>query len=103
MEDVIRKIIEIDHLAEKLDSENADLRRETEVSVENDKKAVRERYLERARGRIWKNAALEEKFLEQALREIAEKQEEVAARLNGIYESMHLQWAEEIYNRVLGR
>ncbi|MDR3644211.1 MAG: hypothetical protein P4M02_03960, partial [Clostridia bacterium] len=81
MQDIIQKIIEIDRMAQKLTDETIDLRKEAEDSIENDKKRMREQYIERARNRIRKNSDTEEAFLKQSLEEIAAKRGEISERL----------------------
>ena len=101
MQDIIQKIIEIDRMAQKLTDETIELRREAEASIEEDKKAMREQYIEKARARIKTNTEAEEVFLKQSLAEIAQKRDEIAAQLNSAYEEKHAQWADEIYKRVV--
>ncbi len=102
MQDIIKKIIEIDHMAQKMTEDALALKEEAESSIENDKKALREKYIERARKRIEVTAATEEKFLEESLDEIGKRYSMIAAKLNENYETNHVRWADEIYKRVIG-
>ena len=63
MQDIIQKIIEIDKRAQKMTDEAQELRKEAEASIESDKKALREQYLERARRRIAITNETEDKYL----------------------------------------
>lgn len=103
MQDIIQKIIEIDHMAQKLTDETIELRKQSEASIENDKKKMRDEYISKARSRIAKNTEVEEAFLKNSLEEIAAKKVEMEARLKQIREDNHDKWVTEIYNRVLGR
>lgn len=103
MQDIIQKIIEIDHMAQKLTDETIEMRKEAEASIENDKKKLREEYIEKARKRIGQNKEIEETFLQQSLRDIDARYVQIEDRLRKTYDEKHTQWAEAIYNRVLGR
>lgn len=103
MQDIIQKIIEIDRMAQKLTDETIELRKEAEASIENDKKRLREEYIEKARQRIQKNSEIEEAFLKQSLSDIETRYSQNEQNLRQVYENKHTQWAEEIYNKVLGR
>lgn len=102
MQDIIKKIIEIDHTAQKMTDDALTLKSEAESSIEKDKKALREQYIARAKKRIDITAKTEEKFLEEALDDINRKYSAAASKLSSKYDSSHSQWAEEIYKRVIG-
>lgn len=102
MQDIIKKIIEVDRMAQKMTDDALALKGEAEKSIENDKKALREKYIQRARKRIEVTAATEEKFLEESLDEIKNKYSGIAANLQENYEQNHAKWAGEIYKRVIG-
>ena len=102
MQDIIKKIIEIDHMAQKMTDDALALRAEAESSIEQDKKALREKYIQRAKRRIDVTAGTEEKFLDEALEEIKNRYSGVATLLHDNYEKNHEQWAKEIYKRVIG-
>lgn len=102
MQDIIKKIIEIDKTAQKMTSDALALKEEAQLSIEQDKKELREKYIQRAKRRIDVTAQTEEKFLEEALDEIKQRYDGVAAKLNESFELNHKRWAEEIYQRVIG-
>lgn len=102
MQDIIKKIIEIDHMAQKMTDDALALKSEAESSIEKDKLALRDKYIERAKKRIDVTASTEEKFLAEALDEINSRYSAIASVLNGNYDKNHAQWAEEIYKRVIG-
>lgn len=103
MQDIIQKIIEIDHMAQKLTDETVEMRKEAEASIEEDKKKLRDEYLAKARKRIAQNEKVEEDFLQKSLEEIHKTGTEMEDRLRKIDKDNHEKWAGEIYNRVLGR
>jgi hypothetical protein len=102
VQDIIKKIIEIDHMAQKMTDDALALKGEAESSIDKDKKSLREKYMQRAKRRIDVTAKTEEKFLEEALDEIKSKYSGVASVLNQNFNENHKQWAEEIYKRVIG-
>ena len=103
MQDIIRKIIEIDKMAQKLSDETNEIRQQKEAELESDKRRMREDYLSQARSRIELNAKTEEEFLQKSMAEIAQRREQIEGELRGLYEERHTQWVDEIYNRVIGR
>lgn len=102
MQDIIKKIIEIDRNAQKMTEEALALKSEAESAIEKDKSALREQYIARAKKRIEITARTEESFLEEALDDINKKYSSAAAQLKSKYDNNHSQWAEEIYKRVIG-
>lgn len=102
MQDIIKKIIEIDKTAQKMTNDALALKSQAETSIEQDKKDLREKYIQRARRRIDVTAKTEEKFLEEALDEIKKRYNGVSAKLNENFDLNHKRWAEEIYERVIG-
>lgn len=102
MQDIIKKIIEIDKTAQKMTSDALALKEQAMSSIEQDKKDLRDKYIQRARRRIEVTAQTEEKFLQEALDEIKARYDGISAKLNEKYELNHERWAEEIYQRVIG-
>lgn len=102
VQDIIKKIVEIDRMAQKMTSEALELKTQAEESVEKDKKALREQYIQRAQRRIGITADTEEKFLRQSLDEIAKKYDEATANLQTKFNGEHEKWVSEIYTRVIG-
>jgi len=102
VQDIIKKIIEIDHMAQKMTDDALALKGEAESSIEQNKKELREKYIQRAKKRIDVTAETEKKFLDEALEEIKTKYDGVALVLNEDYDKNHARWAREIYKRVIG-
>ena len=102
MQDIIKKIIEIDHMSQKLTDEALALKSEAEASIEKDKQALKEKYLEKARKRIAITSDTEEKFLSETLDDITKKYDEIAKKLDAVYERDHQKWVGELYNKVIG-
>jgi hypothetical protein len=102
MQDIIQKIIEIDHMAQKMTDDALALKSEAEAYIENDKKAMREKYIEKAHDRIKLTAETEQSFLTEALDDINKKYAAVSQKLDRVYESEHDRWVGELYNKVIG-
>lgn len=103
MQDVIRKMIEIDKMAQTKADEAIRLRDEAEASIKEDKKKLRAEYIEKARARIQVNAGKEECFLQEALANIQKRNEAEEAKMRGAYEQNGKHWVDEIFSRVTGR
>lgn len=102
MQEIINKIIEIDHKAQKMTDDALSMKTKTQAEIENDIKDLHERYMQRAQRRINVTADTEQKFLDEALDEIKKKYDGKKAILNESYNGNHVQWASEIYKRVIG-
>lgn len=102
MQDIIKKIIEIDRMAQKMTDESNALRDEAERAIESDKKKLRESYIERARHRISVIGETEEGFLKQGLDDIQKHYADVAEKLNEVYAAKRQGWVDEIYTKVIG-
>lgn len=103
MQDIIKKIIEIDRMAQKMSDESINLKKEAEIAVKNDTKMLREKYIENARKRIQVNTETEEKFLQETLDDIGAKSGVTETKIRDIFAQNKDKWVDEIYNRVLGR
>lgn len=102
MQDIIQKIIEIDQMAQKMTDDALALKSEAEASIESDKKALRQQYIEKAHKRIAVTAQTEEKFLSETLDDISKKYAAISQKLDGVYERDHGKWVNELYNKVIG-
>ena len=102
MQDIIQKIIEIDRRAQKMTDEAVELRKEAEASIESDKKALREKYIDRARRRIAITNETEEKYLAGMLEDINKKYDDTSNALDAKYDQNRDQWVNELYNKVIG-
>jgi seryl-tRNA synthetase len=102
MQDVIKKIIEIDKMAQKLTDEAFELKKEAEVSIEIDKKLLREQYIEKAHNRIALNTETEQAYLNQSLNDIEKKHNEIEARLKNIDVENRKKWVDDLYCKVIG-
>lgn len=102
LQDIIKKIIEIDHMAQKMTDEASSLKTEAEKSVENDKKSLTENYLKKARDRVEVNKKIEEDYLKQALADIEARNAGLEESMKKKFAESRGQWVDEIYQRVIG-
>ena len=102
MLDIIKKIIEIDHMAQKLIDDTNVMKTDAEKAIEADKAAMREQYIEKAKKRIQVNIETEENFLKKALADLEKRYNDIADRMNTAYQASRQGWVDEIYSRVIG-
>lgn len=96
------KIIEIDRIAQKMTDEALAMKSEAEAAVENDKKKLRESYIDRAHHRIKVIEQTEMNLYEQSLAELEKKYADVSAKLDETYQANHEKWVSELYTKVIG-
>lgn len=102
LQDIIKKIIEIDHMAQKMTDEASALKKDAEKSVENDKKTLTDDYLKKARERVEVNKKIEEDYLKQALTDIDARNTGVEESMKKKFADNREKWVDEIYQRVIG-
>lgn len=102
MQDIIQKIIEIDRRAQKMTADALALKHEAEASIESDKKALREKYIAKARHRIEITAETEQKFLDESLADIEKKYAGISEKLDDVYAANGSKWVDSLYSRVIG-
>lgn len=89
-------------MAQKMVDDTNAYKSEVEASIEVDKKAMRNEYIERARRRIDVTSQTEDKFLSEGLADIDNRYQSVAGKLNETYETNKQTWVNELYKRVIG-
>lgn len=102
MQEVINKIIEIDHKAQKMTEDALSMKAQSKASIEKEIEDLHRKYIQRANRRIKVTTDTEQKFLDEALDEIKAKFDSKKAALQEKYDSNHVRWAGEIYKRVIG-
>lgn len=103
MQDIIQKIIEIDRMAQQMTEDAQKLKEQSTASIEDDKKQLRDKYINAARQRMKVNEATEKKFLDETVSEIQKKRAKTEEQIKSIYNQNKQVWVDKIYNRVLGR
>ena len=101
MQDMIKRIVEADSKARKLDEEN---RRAAEVEkqkIEQDAEAIYRKYMDETQAEIEKNDANLENRYNRKLRDVSAKQESVLIKLRSDYEQNCDKWVDALVERVL--
>lgn len=99
---MIERILKIDELARIKKSGIQKKNVTLEEEIKQTEKKIMEDYLERARGRIEENRALEEKSLAKKVEEIKKNTEEVLSFLKEQKREKMSTWVEMLKERVVG-
>ena len=99
---MIERILKIDELARIKKSGIQKKNVTLEEEIKQTEKRIMEDYLERARGRIEENRALEEKSLAEKITEIKRNTEEVLSFLKEQKKEKMSTWVEKLKRRVIG-
>lgn len=101
MQDMLKKIIEMDEQArlvkEKAESEKA----ATEKEIIETKQKIYNDYIERAKDRVQKNLEVDKAHAEKEWELTLKKHEEAKAQLKSMCEENHDKWVDEIVSRVI--
>ena len=100
MEDMIKRIIDMDRKAQEITEAARREKLESEKELVKRAEALKEEYLDRARRRIQINAETEQTLLEQKWRKREEYYAEQTARLERLYAQKHTQWVADIVKKV---
>ena len=101
MQDMIKRIIEADNQAKALEEANKKAAEEEKRHIEEEAKAIHEKYMNDARDEIKRNEAYLEKRTERSLAEVKAKQESLLIKLKQDYEQNRDKWVDEIVKRVI--
>ena len=101
MQDMIKRIIEADNQAKALEEANKKAAEEEKQHIEEEAKAIYQKYMDDAQEEINRNSAYLEKRTERSLNEAAAKQESALIKLKSDYEQNRDKWVDEIVARVI--
>lgn len=101
MQDMIRRIVEADSKAKELEEANRIAAEKEKEKIEEEVRAIHQRYMDDAQNEIKKNNAHLEKRTEKKLAEVSAKQESALIKLKSDYEQNRDRWVDEIFERVL--
>jgi len=101
MQEMIKKILEIDERARKLTDEADALKRKAEMSIEDQKHQLKKEYLDRARKKIESLRETETEFADKEHDRIREEQKKVLQSLSGMFSQNADKWVEEIVFQCL--
>ena len=102
MQDMIKRIMEADNKAKELEKAGRKAAEEEKRHIEEEARAIYQKYMDEARDEIKRNDSYLEKRTERSLNEAAARQESALIKLKSDYEQNRDKWVDEIVNRVIG-
>ncbi len=101
MQDMIKKIIEADDQAKKLEEANKKACEEEKKRIEQEAAEIYQKYMDDAKVKIEKINDNMEKNAAQSRAETSAKQESILIKLKSDYEQNRDKWVDDIVSRVL--
>ncbi len=101
MQDLLKKIIEMDEQARKIEQQAKSEKEKSEAEVEQLREKIYTDYIERAKERVEKNIAIDKAHAEEKLTAYAEDTAKAKADMGALYEDNKDKWVSEIVGRVL--
>ena len=101
MEDMLKRIIEIDSMETKIVNSAEDLKAKAEETTKNKKQKLKDEYLEHAKKRIELMREGEKINAEEFFKNQSEKNEKMIADMNAVYQTKSEEWTDLIFNRVI--
>lgn len=102
MDNMIKMILDMDKKAREITEEAEESKIRTLQNIPLKKDEIRNKYLQRARLRIQKNAEQERRVAEERWRTIRSEHEKILHRLDEDYQKNYEAWVDQIVNRVVG-
>lgn len=100
MQDIIRKIVEMDEEARRLKEQAEKEKIESEKAIAETKQKVHDEFIERAKARAEKNTQAERAALDKSWQETKLLHEQVENNLKNHYVQNKEKWIEEIVKRA---
>ncbi len=101
MQDMLKKIIEMDEQARLVKEKAQQERAATEQEIIDTKQRIYNEYIERAKIRVEKNLEVDRAHAQKNWEETQAKNEEIKKELERSYSENAQNWADEIVSRVL--
>lgn len=101
MEDMIKKIVDADNEVKAMEERTLKERKELAEKIDNDTKAIYDRYMNNALETIKRNDIQEEKRFEQLWKDAQSKQKSAQIKLRSDFEHNCDKWVDEIVKRTL--
>ena len=101
MQDLLKRIIEMDEQARKIEQEAKSEKLKSEAEVEQLREKIYNDYIERAKDRVEKNIAVDQAHADERLAAYREKTENAKQEMQRLYDSEHERWVDEIVSRSL--
>lgn len=100
MQDMIRRIVEADSKAKELEEANRKAAEKEREKIDEEVKAIHQKYMDDAQEEIEKTNAYLEKRTAKKLEDAKAKQESTLIKLKSDYEQNRDRWVDEIFERV---
>lgn len=101
MQDMLKKIVDMDEQARKLTEQAEEQKIESQKDIEQATAKIHNEYLERARKRIKTNEAAEKEAAEKKWLETQAAQEQAAKDMDALYAQKGQQWVQSIVENVI--
>ena len=101
MQDLLKKIVEMDAQARKIEQKAKSEKLKSEEEVEQLKEQIYNDYIERAKERIEKNIAVDQQHADEQLRLKREQTDKAKAEMQKLYDENKERWVDEIVSRAL--
>lgn len=101
MQDLLKKIIEMDEQARQIERQAKDEKLKSEEEVEQLKEQIYNDYIVRAKERIEKNIAVDRANADRRIADGKARTAEMKAQMNRLYQEKKDSWVDEIVSRVL--
>lgn len=101
MQDLLKKIIEMDEQARKIEQQAKDEKIKSEEEVERLKDQIYNDYITRAKDRIEKNIAVDRANADKRIAASKERTEQMKEEMNRLYSEKKDSWVDEIVQRSL--
>lgn len=101
MQDLLKKIIEMDEQARTIEQKVKAEKLASEAEVEELREKIYNDYINRAKDRIEKNISVDKAHAKEKLAEFEKQTDELKAEMDRLYEAEKDRWTDEIVNRVL--
>ena len=101
MQDLLKKIIEMDEQARKIEQQAKSEKLKSEEEVEALRRKIYDDYIERARDRVEKNIAVDEQHAKERIDDCIKETEEKKRAMRRRYADNKDAWVDEIVKRAL--
>ena len=101
MQDLLKRIIEMDEQARKIEQQAKDEKLRSETEVEQLKEQIYNDYIVRAKDRIEKNIAVDRENADKKYAQAQLRNEEIKQEMNRLYTEKKDRWVDEIVKRSL--
>lgn len=102
MQDMLKKIIEMDEQARLVKEQAIQEKAATENEIIETKKRIYNDYIDRAKVRVEKNLAIDKAHAEKEWAVTESKHNKIIAELENCDKENHDKWVDEIYNHIIG-